>query len=246
MMKLKILTAFLLISAAVIFYYGCASTTNAVRYGEKTGKSQSDNSTVRFALKDTTEAPNVSDVELKDTSDTIDDTSDPDEVPADNKKYDISALLKKYESNNAKSELSADQLNTREKVLMEIIKYLNTPYRYGGDSKNGIDCSAFTKEVYSKALSIDLERSAREQYHEGETVPSRDNLQFGDLVFFNTRRWVRPGHVGIYIGDDLFAHASSRNGVTVSSLDEAYYSKRYMGARRFEDISGSNSITGKN
>ncbi len=246
MMKLKIFSVFLIASAILIFYYGCASTTDAIRYGEKTGKERSKNSTIRFALKDTTETSNISNEEIKDTSDAIDDSSDPDEIPSDEKKINISALLKKYTNNNAKSELNADQLNTREKILMEIIKYLDTPYKYGGNTKNGIDCSAFTKEVYDKALSIDLERSARDQYHEGEVVPNKHDLQFGDLVFFNTRRWVRPGHVGIYIGDDLFAHASSRNGVIVSSLDEEYYAKRYMGARRFEDLPSSNSITGKN
>jgi cell wall-associated NlpC family hydrolase len=57
------------------------------------------------------------------------------------------------------------------------------------------------------------------------------------LVFFNTRRRVKPGHVGIYIGDNLFAHASSKSGVTVSSLDYDYYSNRYMGARRVDSTS---------
>jgi cell wall-associated NlpC family hydrolase len=65
-------------------------------------------------------------------------------------------------------------------------------------------------------------------------INDRSDLKFGDLVFFNTRRRVRPGHVGIYIGDNLFAHASSKLGVTISSLDYDYYSKRYMGARRVD------------
>ena len=243
MAKLKISLVFIIASLALFIYYGCASTSTAIRYREKAEKTKRDNSTIRFALKDTTEANNITDEEIKDTAD---DTSDPDEIPADSKKIDISSLLKKYTSNNAESKLNADQLNSREKILMEIIKYLDTPYKYGGDTKNGIDCSAFTKEVYGKALAIDLERSAREQYHEGEIVPNRNELQFGDLVFFNTRRFVKPGHVGIYIGEDLFAHASSRNGVTVSSLDDTYYAKRYMGARRFEGLPGSGSIMGRN
>ena len=63
----------------------------------------------------------------------------------------------------------------------------------------------------------------------------RTELKFGDLVFFNTRRRVKPGHVGIYIGDNLFAHASSKLGVTISSLEHDYYNKRYMGARRIDE-----------
>ncbi len=246
MIRLKELLCLFLFSSVLILYYGCASTSSSVRYGEKSEKPKMENSVVRFALKDTTQSPVISGDELKDTSSISDDASDPDEIPANEKSIDISALLKKYESGGAKSQLTADQLNTREKILMEIIKYLNTPYKYGGNSKKGIDCSAFTKDVYNKALSIDIDRSARDQYHEGEVVPNRNELQFGDLVFFNTRRWVKPGHVGIYIGDDLFAHASSRNGVTVSSLDDEYYSRRYMGARRFEDLSVSSGISGKN
>ncbi len=114
---------------------------------------------------------------------------------------------------------------------MEIIKYLDTPYKYGGSSLNGIDCSAFTQSVYQDALNVNLNRTARDQFTQGKVV-SREELEFGDLVFFNTRRRVRPGHVGIYIGDGLFAHASTKGGVMISSLDEDYYSKRFMGARR--------------
>ena len=118
-------------------------------------------------------------------------------------------------------------------MLMEILKYINTPYKYGGTTSNGIDCSAFTQSVYNKSLAVNLQRTAREQYHEGEEIDNIDDLKFGDLVFFNTRRRVKPGHVGIYIGDHLFAHAS-KNGVTVSSLDLDYYAKRFMGGRRID------------
>ncbi|MCJ7552912.1 MAG: C40 family peptidase, partial [Ignavibacteriaceae bacterium] len=82
---------------------------------------------------------------------------------------------------------------------------------------------------------ININRSAREQYIQGEVITEKSELKFGDLVFFNTRRRVRPGHVGIYIGDNLFAHASTKHGVTVSSLDHNYYSARYMGARRIDN-----------
>jgi cell wall-associated NlpC family hydrolase len=126
-------------------------------------------------------------------------------------------------------------------MLMEIIKYLNTPYKYGGNTKDGIDCSAFTQILYRDVFHVGLERSARLQYNQGSVVSSGDQLRFGDLVFFNTRKRVKPGHVGIYIGDDLFAHASSAKGVTISSIDYDYYARTFMGARRFE----TNGLTEK-
>jgi lipoprotein Spr len=132
------------------------------------------------------------------------------------------------------SNLSSEQATAREKLIMEIIKYLDTPYKYGGSTLNGIDCSAFTQSVYQDALNINLNRTARDQFTQGKII-SKEELQFGDLVFFNTRRRVRPGHVGIYIGEGLFAHASTKGGVMISSLDEDYYSKRFMGARRIVD-----------
>ena len=117
-------------------------------------------------------------------------------------------------------------------MLMEIIKYINTPYKYGGTTKKGIDCSAFTQAVYNKSLSVQLLRTASQQYTEGESISDVDELQFGDLVFFNTRRRVRPGHVGIYIGESFFAHSSSSGGVKVSSLNEDYYNAKFVTARR--------------
>jgi cell wall-associated NlpC family hydrolase len=70
------------------------------------------------------------------------------------------------------------------------------------------------------------------QYEEGKTV-KREDLQFGDLIFFHTLKHTYVSHVGIYLGDNLFAHASSRYGVTVSSLESTYYGSRMIGARRF-------------
>jgi cell wall-associated NlpC family hydrolase len=142
----------------------------------------------------------------------------------------VSSFLDRYVSNETK--LNADRGDKRERVIMQIIKYLDTPYKYGGTTMNGIDCSAFTQSVFNTALDYSLLRSAKMQYSQGEVVPNPNRLEFGDLVFFNTRRAVRPGHVGIYIGDNMFAHASSSKGVTVSSLESSYYKRTYMGARR--------------
>jgi murein DD-endopeptidase / murein LD-carboxypeptidase len=125
------------------------------------------------------------------------------------------------------SEGSIDQ----QRMMETIAQWLETPYEYGSDGvEEGIDCSAFTREVFEEATDITLPRSSAEQSQFGKRV-SRNELKFGDLVFFKTRGR-RISHVGIYIGDDLFAHASSGSGVTISSLDSTYFNKRYAAARR--------------
>ena len=111
-----------------------------------------------------------------------------------------------------------------------ILGYLGTPYQYGGDSRSGIDCSAFTGAVYQQSVNLKLPRTAADQAKRGKEV-SRDELKFGDLMFFNTTG-ANTSHVGIYIGDDLFAHASEAFGVTISSIESSYYKKRYTEARR--------------
>lgn len=122
-----------------------------------------------------------------------------------------------------------------EKFLMTVISYLGTPYKFGGTTRNGLDCSAFTRLIFQESLNIDLPRSTLEQVKLGYPV-SRDNLRFGDLVFFNTRRRQNPGHVGIYLWDNYFVHASTKYGVIVSSMANGYYDKRFVGARRLEEV----------
>jgi cell wall-associated NlpC family hydrolase len=84
-------------------------------------------------------------------------------------------------------------------------------------------------------MDLELPRSTREQFKVGENI-SKYDLKFGDLVYFNTTKRSYPGHVGIYLGDDQFVHASRSLGVTVSSLSDAYYKKRFIGARRVDNI----------
>jgi cell wall-associated NlpC family hydrolase len=163
------------------------------------------------------------------------DLKDPGDLPDEEQDIQISSLLENYNSNHTYDIPGFDYTTLREKMLMEIIKYLGTPYKYGGNTVDGIDCSAFTQNIYKSVLGIELERSARLQFNQGAEISEMNELKFGDLVFFNTRKRVKPGHVGIFIGENLFAHASSKKGVTISSLDHSYYSKRYMGARRFDN-----------
>ncbi|GAB5466028.1 MAG: hypothetical protein Kapaf2KO_14640 [Candidatus Kapaibacteriales bacterium] len=109
--------------------------------------------------------------------------------------------------------------------------WLGTPYRFGGLTEKGIDCSAFVREVFRNSGELELPRTAVMQYGVGAEV-EREDLEFGDMVFFKTSRYARITHVGIYLADDLFVHASSRQGVTVSSLNSSYYKRTYRGARR--------------
>ncbi|MDP2208799.1 MAG: C40 family peptidase [Bacteroidota bacterium] len=118
----------------------------------------------------------------------------------------------------------------RDKVLIEVLSLIGTPYSYGGNDSNGIDCSSFSCQIFEKSFGVKLPRSTDEQYRVGSSVPKTD-LAFGDLVFFNTTGR-NPSHVGVYLGDDLFAHASRSFGVTISSMQSTYYKKRYVGARR--------------
>lgn len=118
----------------------------------------------------------------------------------------------------------------RDAVMIRIIELINTPYLWGGTTTNGIDCSAFCQRVMKYALGIDIPRTSIMQSTVGDEV-SRENLQFGDLVFFNTMGR-RISHVGIYLGEGVFAHSSSSGGVKTNSLDETYYNGRYVTARR--------------
>lgn len=110
-----------------------------------------------------------------------------------------------------------------------IDKTIGTKYVSGGVTTNGFDCSGFTMYVFDK-IGINLPHQSGSQYQMGSAV-SRDELRAGDLVFFNTNG-KGVSHVGIYVGDGEFAHASSSRGVTISSLSDNYYVNRYVGAKR--------------
>jgi cell wall-associated NlpC family hydrolase len=209
------------------FITGCAPSSSAQRYGGKKTKTEQTKNSSRYKKPVVKEKPVIESRNVE----TIPDSSDEefDDAPPSESTMDKKQFLANY-----KNYINPDvPLGLREQILLEVIKFLNTPYKYGGNSENGIDCSGFTKQIYSNAMKIDLPRSAKEQYDVGEQVDG--DLDFGDLVFFNTRRRSNPGHVGLYIGDNQFIHASRKLGVTISSLEETYYKKRYVGARRIDD-----------
>ena len=110
-------------------------------------------------------------------------------------------------------------------------RYLGVRYRWGGATPAGFDCSGFMNFVFERT-GVDLPRTTYAMFETGVEVP-RDQLQAGDIVFFQT---VQPGpsHAGIYLGDGRFIHSSSGAGrVTISPMDHRYYAPRYLGARRF-------------
>lgn len=123
----------------------------------------------------------------------------------------------------------------KDQIMESILGWLGTPYKFGGTSRKSIDCSAFTQSIFVEAAEVKLPRTANWQYTLGEKIDSVEDLQFGDLIFFHTRSYARASHCGIYLGDNLFAHASSRYGVTVSSLQSSYYNKCFIGGRRLTD-----------
>ena len=118
-----------------------------------------------------------------------------------------------------------------DEVMSKVIEYLNIPYVWGGTSKRGFDCSGFVQNVMYQALGIMLPRTSYEQSNVGESV-EKDELKFGDLIFFDTMNKGRVSHVGIYLSDGYFAHSGSKTGVIVASLNSDFYARTYLKAKR--------------
>ncbi|HOP40783.1 MAG TPA: NlpC/P60 family protein [Geobacteraceae bacterium] len=128
-------------------------------------------------------------------------------------------------------ELTSD---ASKRLKKSAFSFLGTRYRFGGNSRSGLDCSSFVQHVF-RELNIKLPRTAREQYRTGEPVTSLD-LKKGDLVFFRTYASF-PSHVGIYLGDNKMIHASSRDRkVVISSMNTPYYRSRFIGAKRYPSL----------
>ena len=120
-----------------------------------------------------------------------------------------------------------------ERILAAAECYMGARYRFGGTSPNGFDCSGFVQTVF-RQLHYELPHSSRDQALLGEPV-GRNELEPGDLVFFDIRRRGVISHVGIYIGNGEILHASVHTGVTIDNLSDDYYRTRYATARRILD-----------
>ena len=126
---------------------------------------------------------------------------------------------------------SAGASGDRQEIIQFAKTYLGTPYRYGGATRSGVDCSGLVTAVY-REFNIRLPRSSMDQSRAGDGV-KKSNLKPADLVFFKTSGSRPISHVGIYIGDGKFIHAStSARKVRVDRLNDDYFKRRYRGARR--------------
>lgn len=110
----------------------------------------------------------------------------------------------------------------------EAERWEGVPHRWGGTTRRGIDCSALVQTLYRNVAGVRLPRTTRAQVRTGDRVRKRD-LQPGDLVFFHLEK---SRHVGVYLDEGRFVHASSSQGVSVSNLSESYWTNRYWTARR--------------
>ncbi|MGO4707822.1 C40 family peptidase [Chryseobacterium sp. 2TAF14] len=150
---------------------------------------------------------------------------------------------------NAKNSLKNSEIakaikhnKTIDNILAEAQTYLGTPYRYGGTTRNGIDCSAFVLSVFGAAAGLTLPRVAASQSQEGEAI-DKENLQKGDLIFFSHGK--RISHVGIVEdvteeGEVKFIHAATSKGVMISSLNDSYWGPKYRFAKRVINENGEN------
>ena len=127
------------------------------------------------------------------------------------------------------SVFSYGQTKTLDSFVRE---WLGTPYRLGGSSKTGIDCSQFTKRLYKEVYNERLENVAWRQWSQTKRI-SKSSLEIGDIVFFNSSVSPSGWHCGIFIGNNKFIHASNiREGVIISDLNSYPYNRNYKGAGR--------------
>lgn len=151
------------------------------------------------------------------------------DIPA---QTDVEADIEKLTATQFKYAMLMDvevEALTNTTLYSFIEEWYGTHYRMGGTTKKGIDCSAFSGTLLSSIYSFDMPRTAREQYKASQRI-DKENLLAGDLVFFNTRGGV--SHVGVYLTNNHFVHSSSTNGVSISSLADGYYSKKFIGGGR--------------
>ncbi len=116
------------------------------------------------------------------------------------------------------------------KLYQFVYDWIGTPYRLGGETKGGVDCSGFARQLYDKVFNTIIGNNSRNIFSMVDPI-NKEQLQEGDLVFFKIRSSA-ISHVGVYIGDNKFAHASSSAGVRISNLDESYWKRYYYKSGR--------------
>jgi cell wall-associated NlpC family hydrolase len=140
-------------------------------------------------------------------------------------------LLLASKGMNFAEEPTIARVPIRDRLASAARHFLGLPYRWGGMSeRRGMDCSGLIKTLFAK-LNIEVPRTARDQYRAGQEV-TVENLQTGDLLFFSTDG-MTPDHVGVYVGEHRFVHAEKKAGrVIITDLNQSWYIKHFIGARR--------------
>ena len=143
-------------------------------------------------------------------------------------RYDYQELAR------ASVRLSIDiEMKDNHALYVESSNWLGVPYRNGGTTKRGVDCSGLTSSIYKKVYHKNLERNSEDQRKKDCRKVKKGKLREGDLVFFhNGRKKKRATHVGIYLKDRKFIHASTSQGVIVSTLEEEYWKKHWLSGGR--------------
>jgi cell wall-associated NlpC family hydrolase len=130
-------------------------------------------------------------------------------------------------------DVSVEQVNWENTWFEFLEKTIGTPYQFGGSDLTGIDCSGFSGMLYAELFEISLPRSSRDQAENCVFLPA-DSLRKGDLLFFKNNRHI--SHVGVYLDNGFFVHASTQQGVTISHLNEPYYQKRFYKGGRYSPV----------
>ncbi len=133
-------------------------------------------------------------------------------------------------SPQALKKTDAGEIPLRQQIIRTAKQYIGVPYLWGGTTPGGFDCSGFVQYVFQRH-GITLPRTSKQQWEVGTSV-SRSDLQPGDLVYFANTYTAGVSHLGIYVGDGQFIHASSSKGVIISSLSNSYWASHYHGAKR--------------
>jgi len=239
--KPPLMTRNFIIASIIILMASCSSTkpvsssvNNKPPTKAATVSKPADNKKDIKFLDEITANPNLAatipdaKTEQKESAETLNKTKFSTTSPA----KDVSALKIKYGQLLGKE---PDQIANVE-LLKSVDEWYGTKYKMGGASKSGIDCSAFVQSVYLSAFGLAVPRTAFEQFKAAFHI-SATEMREGDLVFFNTTGGV--SHVGIYMGNNKFVHASVARGVTVSDLFDPYYLKRFLGIGRIEKPVGT-------
>ncbi len=217
------------ILALVALLLACGTGMIKAQNSLHTLKNFSSNELLGLNFIDNVSLPSVNDVPLINTISYLNTSAIIDNI---NPVIEIAEPAVNIYSNEFKYAIMMDvevEALTNQALYSFIDYWYGTRYRMGGTTKKGIDCSAFSGTLLSTIFSFNIPRTAREQYKICERI-NKDELLAGDLVFFNTRGGV--SHVGVYLTNNHFVHSSSSKGVKISSLDDSYYCRKFIGGGR--------------